>query len=870
MDIGNFENDDNQNGIVNNFEEKVNIISNEENITQKDESKIKIEGLKDEKEEKIISNKINENKNIKDTSPAQKQNSRKIFYKHLNQKKIKKVKNAKPILIESILDLNKSKKISKNDTKNKSTKISYLNSFKNEKSEITDLKDSNVNKTVFSKISENLYDITKNETLPDKKARNLELEKEENYNKLTEEAFLCSCANKGNKENTKIISEFLGRKKNEEISKIIGIDSEREKKNELESFHDIKRKNILTDRNRSYVSSRTVQDFLNDQKSKEEKHIAHLKTNEELTMNTLNSILRDRPCINKETIKLANKINRSTNVDIHSRLYQEYNNKKKKLEEKMKENNIYVKNDQRKLSKVKIKENVERLFHEYEVKKKKRDENESKKINEIRNLSSNHSTSKISNEIILKKFRKMLENSLESIINKKIDETFDISYMDFIKLLFNIKFTTKDYFLLIEKKNNGKNDENSESNNILDKTNKTNKLYTKNTNYENDKEYKLINDAWKIIIKSKELKIDALGSSKRLLLFFLSIFGLYNENINNNFIKREYSFMINDINIVKGSSNNFSTLSKQIYKYFSLYRNNAINGLLLRDKDSKMRLELESEMERSFTFSPSLEKSSKAFLDKNRSSTEMRLNVQKNYEQYRKNRELKLKEKEKLLEKEEKEKCPFVPFSPKTKEKKNITLISNRLYSTRLHHIKNNSSISNNLLTEGNKNKIPIEEKAINFNSNNNSIHRMFNNNPLEKDLRVKKKIKELKETKKQKSYEKFILKNGFKPKENNSNLYEYNEFTYERFVHEDEPLNTFKNTFEKYERFEKKRGKKVKYIFEIIVDNKPKNLIIYPDEDINYKVKVFCNIYKLNYNDKTRILQAINHQLKGKNNCYQ
>ena len=79
--------------------------------------------------------------------------------------------------------------------------------------------------------------------------------------------------------------------------------------------------------------------------------------------------------------------------------------------------------------------------------------------------------------------------------------------------------------------------------------------------------------------------------------------------------------------------------------------------------------------------------------------------------------------------------------------------------------------------------------------------------------------------------------------------------------------MNNFKNTFKKFERLEKKKGKREKFIFEIIVDNKPRNLIIYPDEDINYKVKVFCYVYKLTYDDKKRILQTIFHQLKRKNN---
>ena len=351
-------------------------------------------------------------------------------------------------------------------------------------------------------------------------------------------------------------------------------------------------------------------------------------------------------------------------------------------------------------------------------------------------------------------------------------------------------------------------------------------------------------------------------------MFFLSVLGIYNGNIEDHFIKKEFPFIIETIKNTNGSPINYSNLSKQINKYFNLYRSNAINSLLFREKEIKRRLELESEFEKKLPFTPNLEKSSKDFLTINNSVTEKRLSVEKHYDQYRKNKELKIKEKEKLLEKEEKERCPFVPCKSKIKEKKNITEITERLYKTGLKHLKTSNSTPNNFLIEDNNRKSYFMEKS--FNPNNNSIKKMFDNNPLEKDSRVKKKIKDLKESRDKKSFEKLILKKGFKPKEcfkNNSSLYEIREQSFKngRFAHDDEPLNNFKNTFQKYERFDKRNPKKGKYVFEIIVNNKPKNLIIYPDEDINYKIKVFGDVYKLNHNDKKIILQTIQKQLKQK-----
>lgn len=863
METNNLDNVD-PNQASNNDEDKLNIILKDDKSSQQVNSQEIIS-----QKSKISNEKQNNlsNKNFKNSPP--KENQKKVFYKRVKpQQKKKKKKKGNPFLTDNHTSEN-NKKNSKNEIIKKTGKISYLNNYKNDNSEI---KETSLNKTVFSKISERMYYNSKEDKFPVKKARNLERENVENYNKLTEEAYLCSCANKANKENKKIIYEFLGRKKNEEISKKIGLDTEKDKENELEMLQDIKRITVLTDRNRSYTSSRTFNEFLQDQKNKEEKHINHLNTKVNQQKEQLKTFLRDRPILNEETIKLAKNSNRNTKINIHSRLYQEYNEKKKKEKEREREKKLMnERNEDIKLSKTKIQENFERLFHEYEAKKKRIDENESRRKKELRNLSSNHSTtSKNSNEIIFKRFKKNLENSLGNIIEKKINENFEINYLDFVKLLYQINFTTKNYYKLIQNKDKNRD--------LIEKTIKMNEINKKNnriiykkTNFEYDKEYKLIIDSWKIITKNKEFNEDAPGSSQRLLLFFLSVLGIYNGNIDDNFLKKEFPFIIDDMKDTNGS--NTANLSKQIYKYFSLYRNNAINGLLFRDRDSKKRLEIETEIEKKLPFTPTLEKSSKDFLANNHSVSEMRLSVEKNYDQYRKNKEYKLREKEKLLEKEEKKKCPFVPSCSKIKGKTNIIEISQRLHKTGLKHLKNSNSTPYNLKFEDiNNNKNIYTEYNRNY-TNNNSIQKMFNNNPLEKDLRVKKKINELKESRNQKSFEKLILKKGFKPRENyknNNDLYDFNELNYknERFAHDDEPLNNFKNTFKKYEKFVQK-PKKEKYIFEIIVDNKPRNLIIYQNDDINYKVKDFCNVYKLNYKDKKRIFQTINQHLIEKNNIY-
>jgi hypothetical protein len=306
-------------------------------------------------------------------------------------------------------------------------------------------------------------------------------------------------------------------------------------------------------------------------------------------------------------VKLANNINRNTKANIHCRLYKEFNDKKKKEEEKVKEKHVYKKSEEKKLSKIKINENIERLFAEYKAKNKRISESEVKKQEELKNLSSNHTTSKNSNEIIFKRFKNILVNSFQDILQKNIEDNFEISYSDFIKLLHKINFTTKNYFELIENKNKSKD---MTEDSKLTETTHTNRNIFRKFNFEAEKEYKLIIDAWKIITKSKEFKEDAPGESKRILLFFLSTLGIFNGNVDDIFFKKEFLNTIKDIN---GSISNYSNLSKQIYKYFSIYRNNAINGLLFRDKDQKRREEYEKEAEKNLTFTPMLEKSSREY-----------------------------------------------------------------------------------------------------------------------------------------------------------------------------------------------------------------------------------------------------------------
>ena len=849
MEINNSEENKKDNSI-NQEEKQSNITTESKKINSK---KIVNPNEKKETEEELIKKDIK--KDIKKESGKGKKQK-----KIVTQKMKKKTKsNVNPFILENYNEHRQSKKLSKHGINKNSIRSSYLLHYK---SEISDLKEQNPNKSAFSKISEIMYEKSKEEKFPKKKERDLQKEEEEKYDKFTEEAFLISQANKTNRENKKIINEFLERKKKEELADKVGIESEKEKENELESFQDNKRGSILTDRNTSFKSKRTFNEFLEDQKAKEEKHQEHLKTSQKEQNDKLSSIILDKPVLNEETIKIANKGKRNDNIGIHQRLFDEYNEIKQKKEKIEKERYNLNKREEKKIPKANIQKNIERLFAEYEVKKKRVNENIMKKEKEIRNRSSNRSSSKSSNQIIFKRFKKILENGIKNVLEKNLEETFEINFSNFTKLLYKINFTSKNYFELIEEK---EKDEKEEANRQSIKSNSRKVLFIKNK-LELDREYRLMTDAWKIITKNKEFKIDALGTSERIIIFFLSVLGIYDGNNLNDFIKKEFSFLIKE----EKDNNKYSNLSKQIYKYFAVFKNNAINGLLFREKNNKRKIEIAEESERLLTFSPNLETSSKNYISASNSVNHMRLSVEKNYAQLKKNKELKLKEKEKFLEEEEKEKCPFYPSGAKNNEKKDIEEISKRLFSTGLKHLKLSNSTQNNVLY---RDQI-YNSYTENTHRKNKNFQKMFNNNPLEADFDVKKKLLEMEESRNQKALEKLILKKGYIPKENKKDIILFDEDNNKsgRFALEDERSNTFKNTFERYERFDKRNSSipnKERFEFEITVERKPRKLILHQGDDINCKVKDFCKLYKLNYTDKRTILKAINQQMNNQMNIH-
>ena len=119
-------------------------------------------------------------------------------------------------------------------------------------------------KSVFIKISEDYY--TKFKAKPNKEGRDIIKLEEDIYNKMTTEQYLIACKNRENLNNRKIVEDFLYRKAKEDTNKKIGIECD--KKDQMKKLQDPKRALSVTDRNINFKSTRTLAQFLQDQKQK--------------------------------------------------------------------------------------------------------------------------------------------------------------------------------------------------------------------------------------------------------------------------------------------------------------------------------------------------------------------------------------------------------------------------------------------------------------------------------------------------------------------------------------------------------------------------------------------------------------------------
>ena len=157
------------------------------------------------------------------------------------------------------------------------------------------------------------------------------------------------------------------------------------------------------------------------------------------------TFIKDRPTIDKQSEKIA-KMKNSGNKDIHLKLYEDYNDKKQKIEEKFRK--IYIVKPMNKYKKIdnnQVMQKAKKLHNDYEKRINTVNENKIKQLNDIKNMSAVSLVQKKSNIIIYKKLINNYKNIIKIMFNKDISDKFDINYYDYLTFIYKLDLIDKNY-----------------------------------------------------------------------------------------------------------------------------------------------------------------------------------------------------------------------------------------------------------------------------------------------------------------------------------------------------------------------------------------------------------------------------------------
>ena len=719
-------------------------------------------------------------------------------------------------------------------------------------------------KSVFIKISEDIY--TKFKSKPNKEVRDINKMEEDAYNKMTSDPYIQTCENRENLKNRKIVQDFLHRKAKEDTFKKIGIECDRNM--EMKKLQDPKRAFSVTDRNINFKSTRTLAQFLQDQNQKNNNDRKN-KNSKKIPLPVKGNILpQDSTYIFSENKQddLYSEFSNDCDIYDFDNISMQYdnvsllqgNNKCKNNDEKEKVVNktfelekelidpginfclINTKNKNKK-QEFSIKEKVNKTEPKKLQNLKKNNNNEKKDKN--KKESSSTSTSKKSNDNTTKKFINIYKDILFNDFNKNIENDFDVNYSAFLLIIYKVGFTNKDYSNFIEaseididKKSlhSKDNSDYSMSNTNLNMSQLSNKKNTKSINkdsisgksledeaekYKNafkyDKEFQLSKDAWKIITEKQTFDEDIGISSKKLFLFYVSVLGLCKDEKNEKIMKKECPFFFNDKKLVQ----QYNNVNKYIYKYFGLYKVNAMDNLLMPEKKQELLNSNTNSIFSSFTVS-NLDCSSN----------------NKNYDIYEKKYDNK---KNNLLN----DSNSIRLFNAGIK-KENQFYNNNNLKDT-----SNKSLLSLTDIDHADDNSIFLLNNSMTDNSSFSDIKKMLRENP----------IGQKEDDSDELEVDSFLLEDNqnyfqYGPPPQDKNKNNYSEI--KSYIQDDEDGGGKKN----------KEKKKIKYVFEIKIEDESKKLIIKKGDDKNSIIKNFCKKYGLDDIEKNKIIKVIDEQLKKLN----
>ena len=811
--------------IQNNYSREEDIEDNEEIISNNDEF-----GTSNEINNISINNNSNNKKpdknHIHQKAEHHRTKSKKLKDNYQAGTPIGKVcspsKNIFSILYQVDDGLSLENKSNNNNRKDNINKIKNLNSKKQKLKKSCGFggfvkKDS---KSVFTKIAENIYkDSQYKKRNPIKDVRDINKIEEDAYNKLTSDQFIETCQNRENLRNKKIVQDFLNRKAKEGTFKKIGIECDR--KIEMKKLQDPKRALSVTDRNRNFKSTRTFGQFLHDQKIKQ-----HFNNNKKLQFLLNGNILPQD----------------STYVftDMNTKKYLKQNDyfKKFMIKEEIEGENVTA-NKTFDLDMICENNNNNGNF---EI-------NCNKNINYFNNIKKSPSSStmiKKSTNSIANKFLNLYKKILSEFLNQNIEKDFDVNYWVFLLLLHKLGFTPKNYYFSIsnidiENKDAAKEfitnmnsnerigDLNRQSfseisciskdiskiindeDDLLKNTNL--KEYEKNfmvgeydNKYELDKEYKLSKDAWKIITEKQNFEYNINVKSNKILLFFLSVLGIYK---NTKWMKQHLAFIYKNKKLIYMFNNN----NKYLYKYFELYKINSIAYILGQEQQ-------EHRYQKTDDFYNDNVENIDDYISHSYTINTSLNNLAKEYDIYGKD------------------------YHPKNIDYRHKNeLINNNDNGNNLNGQEN--SFSN---TDNNSLYFIDNEKSILGSSTFADINKIFKNNPIDNvddnDIEV----------------DSFLFEDIIN---NNKNYYRYDSNK-----KNEEDSSNINNYLKEDENLKgKKNFGKIKYIFEIKIEDEPKKLILRNGDNKKEVVEKFCDKYDLDDNEKDKILEVIGEQLKNLSN---
>lgn len=713
-------------------------------------------------------------------------------------------------------------------------------------------------KTIFTKLAEEMY----NQIM--KKKPN-QFKEPFSYDSFIKDEYLCVYSEKFNRGNKHIIKHFIDRSTKESKKKQMGfinqkaIYSNRQRQDNLQTTSD---KNILlineTKPKKKKITRSTAQ-FIQDQYNYNQQRETKINQLKEQKLTEVNQLLQPIPSINSHSIEISRKKEQSVGkekVDVYSKLYQEHNRKKKMFALGAK---LYSNSQKKSIKTEEVNLLVNKLYKDANDRHIKSKENEDIKQREMTERLKNDYVNDYSNNIMMNKLITQYDDVSNKLFNVKKDDNIQMDMNDFALLLFELGFTIKNY---------------SGSKESV------------------EKEFQLIQSAWSVLTRKKNIESNERVQSHFVLLFLLSVSNLYKgkqcknekkekgqtkskrENNNNNnsdndneeyrlclLIKKKLPFLDDKVTYFEPN------LGKQIYKSFRLLNDNRKNSI-------KQEKELISAKALTQQYTNA---------NKNNNGTTLKQKI--NNSKYNQQQKYKLNEaygmrRERTLQKlrleqskEELKECTFYPNKRKPLKRSISAEVSVRLYTNakqrqnKIDYRKNNNVPILTTYSNNNDEECTFIPHLTEFNK------KIFNLNPIKDDNLVSNEIERYEKARIDRKVKGYLLSQGYhslnKLKTSEELIKDMTRNEIRRDFKFQNEKKTNKDTFDKYDLPQNTKSQQGKgtllFTFEIKIDNNTKTLLIYQGDDIIAKANQFCKNNNLGKESKEQIITSIKEKVNQK-----